>query len=50
MRLEKLRLQRQIELHKKPIKLMPEITMRPQLPKTDALCRYLKNVARKSAE
>jgi acyl-coenzyme A synthetase/AMP-(fatty) acid ligase len=50
MQPDKLRLNAQIELRAKPLKTMPQISLIPELPKTDALRRYLKDVARKSGQ
>lgn len=50
MQPEKLRLKPQIELRAKQLKAMPQIALIPELPKTDSLRRYLKDVARKSEQ
>jgi len=50
MQPDKLRLKTQIELRAKPLKTIPQISLHAELPKTDSLRRYLKDVERKSAQ
>jgi acyl-coenzyme A synthetase/AMP-(fatty) acid ligase len=50
MQPDKLRLNAQIEMRAKPLKTLPQISITPELPKTDSLRRYLKDVARKSEQ
>ena len=50
MQPDKLRINTQVELRAKPIKAMPQISLIAELPKTDSLRRYLKDVARKSEQ